>query len=86
MDITELADRVAADVYNAVSADLSADEKTKISDIVVQSLRDATRVTHTEYKDVARVCCGPEADLAHKIQDQMDKKRQMLVTNLMSMR
>jgi hypothetical protein len=37
-------------------------------------------------KETAVVCCGPEADLAHKIQEEMDKKRKVLITNLMSIR
>ena len=32
------------------------------------------------------MCCGPEADLAHKIQNEMDRKRDVLIANLMAMR
>jgi len=47
---------------------------------------DASKRTHREMKETAVVCCGAEADLAHKIQEQMDRKRDMLITNLMAMR
>ena len=47
-------------------------------------LDSATR-THRDLKETAVICCGPEADLAHKIQEQMDNKRDMLVANLKAM-
>jgi hypothetical protein len=86
MDFTELSSRVAQDVENAISADLSAEDRAAISKIVQQALLDGSGFTHKEYKEVAVICCGPEADLAHKIQKQMDQKRDLLISNLMSMR
>lgn len=51
-----------------------------------QALLDASERTHKEYREAVIACCGPEADLAHKIQEQMNKKRDVLIANLMSMR
>ncbi|VAW16347.1 hypothetical protein MNBD_ALPHA09-194 [hydrothermal vent metagenome] len=86
MDIAKLSDRVTHDLRKAISAELSLEERLAIEKIVVQALLDATGKTHEAYKSVASKCCGPEADLAHKIQAQMDKKRDMLIANLVSMR
>ena len=70
----------------ALSADVPADERDAILEIVRQAMLDTSKRTHREMKETAVVCCGAEADLAHKIQEQMDRKRDMLITNLMAMR
>ena len=86
MELAELSKRVTQELDDALSDDLPADERDAILKIVRQAMLDASTRTHREMKQTAVVCCGPEADLAHKIQEQMDKKRDMLVANLMSMR
>ncbi len=86
MELAELSKRVTQELENALADDLPADERDAILKIVQQAMLDASHRTHREMKDTAVVCCGPEADLAHKIQEQMDKKRDMLIANLMSMR
>ena len=86
MDLAKLSDRVAQSLDEAISADLPAAERDEILKIVQQAILDASKRMHKECEDAAVICCGPEADLAHKIQEQMDKKRDMLIANLMAMR
>ena len=86
MDLAKLSDRVTQALDEAISADLPAEERDAILKIVQQALLDTSKRTHTACSEAAVVCCGPEADLAHKIQEEMDKKRDMLIANLMSMR
>mgnify|MGYP000636145875 FL=1 len=86
MNLEELSSRVTQELDTALAADLPAAEREEILDIVRRAMLDSAKRTHREMKDTAVVCCGPEADLAHKIQEQMEKKRSMLVANLMAMR
>jgi hypothetical protein len=86
MDLAELSNRVTKDLNNAISAELTVEERAAISKIVQQALLDASRQTYKECREAAVACCGHEADLAHKIQEQMDKKRLVLIANLMGMR
>ena len=86
MDISELSDQVSQDLHKAISADLSLEERNAILKIVQKALLDASGKTHEAYKDVASICCGPDTDLAHKIQEQMNEKRDMLIANLSGMR
>ena len=86
MNLAKLSKRVTEELNSALSDDLPAEERDAILKIVQQAMLDASSRTHRELKDTAVVCCGPEADLAHKIQNEMDKKRDMLIANLMSMR
>ncbi|MGI9357265.1 MAG: hypothetical protein ACR2PF_19180 [Rhizobiaceae bacterium] len=86
MNLEKLSKRVAQELDTALSADLPAAERDAILDIVQRAMLDSATRTHREMKETAVVCCGPEADLAHKIQEQMDKKRSLLIANLMAMR
>jgi hypothetical protein len=86
MDLAKLSKRVTQELDSALADDLPAEERDAIVKIVQQAMLDAADRTHKACKEAAVVCCGPEADLAHKIQEQMDKKRDMLIANLMAMR
>ncbi len=86
MNLEKLSKRVTQELETALADDLPAGEREAILKIVRQAMLDASHRTHREMKETAVVCCGPEADIAHKIQEQMDKKRDMLIANLMSMR
>jgi hypothetical protein len=85
MNLEKLSKRVTQELDTALS-DLPAPEKEAILKIVQQAMLDASSRTHREMKETAVVCCGPEADLAHKIQEQMDQKRDILIANLSAMR
>jgi hypothetical protein len=85
MNLEKLSKRVTKELDIALS-DLLPGEKEAILEIVQRAMSDASTRTHRELKETAIVCCGPEADLAHKIQEQMDKKRDMLIVTLSAMR
>ncbi len=86
MNLEKLSDRVAQELDTALADDLPASERDAILDIVRRAMLDASSRTHREMKDTAVICCGPEADLAHKMQEQMAKKSDMLIANLKAMR
>jgi hypothetical protein len=86
MEFSKLADRVVTDISAAVSAEITAADRSAISQIVRKALSEASGNTVDACREAAVICCGPEADLAHKIQHELDKKRDMLIANLMSMR
>ncbi|MFY0691928.1 MAG: hypothetical protein JXR14_08430 [Paracoccaceae bacterium] len=86
MNLEKLSKRVTQELDTALPHDLPTEQKDAIVEIVQRALLDASSRTHREMKETAVICCGPEADLAHKIQRQMDKKRDMLIANLIAMR
>ncbi len=86
MNLEKLSKRVKNELETALSDDLPTAEREAILEIVQRALLDASSRTHREMKETAVVCCGPEADLAHKIQEEMEKKRKVLITNLMGIR
>ena len=85
MHLEKLAKRVAEELEASLSKDSPADQRQEILDIVQRAMLDSATRTHRDLKETAVICCGPEADLAHKIQEQMDNKRDMLVANLKAM-
>ncbi|WP_139816229.1 hypothetical protein [Planktotalea arctica] len=85
MNLEKLTKRVTQEMDVALS-DLPTIEKEAILEIVQRAMSDASSRTHRELKETAIICCGHEADLAHKLQEQMDKKRDILIANLSAMR
>ena len=58
----------------------------EIRSILESSLKQTVEQCCKINSDTAVECCGPEADLAHKIAEEMKLKTQVLISNLSSMR
>ena len=86
MNLEKLTSRVTRELEVALSDDLSQAKRDEIHDIIHRAMLDASKRTTREMKETAVIAVGPEADLAHKLQEKMDKKRDVLVSNLMAMR
>jgi dsRNA-specific ribonuclease len=66
--------------------DLSAEDKEKITRLVSQLLVKTVEKTTKNHVDTAVQCCGPEADLAHQIREEVNRKKDMLISNLQALR
>ncbi len=86
MNLEKLTDRVSRELEAALTEDISKEKHEEIWDIIHRAMLDASKRTTRELKETAVITCGPEADLAHKLQEQMDKKRDILIANLSAMR
>lgn len=86
MSLNKLSAETIAALSEAMAVEFSESEKHKISEIIqkalVKSIEEATK-THQK---AAVICCGPEADLAHKFAEEMDRANKALVANLMALR
>ncbi len=65
---------------------LSDADKEEISKIVGQLLVKTVEKTTKNQVEAAANCCGPELDLAHQIRDEMNRKKEILISNLKAMR
>lgn len=65
--------------------DLSDSEKREVLKQLQKLMVATVEVTAKTHHKAAVVCCGPEADLAHKIKEEADRKTALLITNLKSM-
>jgi hypothetical protein len=66
--------------------DLSEDEKDAILKIIEKSMIRTVEETTDTHREAMVICCGPEADLAHKIQEEVERKKDLLISNLMALR
>ena len=86
MTLKHLADDAVTKIEGTVSAPLSEQDAANIKKIVANALAQAVAETSKEHTAAAVVCCGPEADIAHKIAEEADRAQQALIANLMAMR
>ena len=86
MTLKTLADDAVSQIGETVSAKLSESEAEAISKVVEDTLIKAVNQTTKNCATAAVVCCGPEADLAHKIAEEVDRAQTALIANLLSMR
>jgi hypothetical protein len=74
-------------IMNALSrhqlSDAERDEVTRIvSKLLVKTVK---RTTHNQI-ETALNCCGPEKDLAHQLSEEMHRRKNLLISNLMALR
>lgn len=66
--------------------DLSDAERQQIEQAVSQLLVKTVEKTTKNAISTTANCCGPEKDLAHQIQEEINRKTELLISNLKAMR
>ena len=66
--------------------DLSDAEREEIGRIVGRLMVKTVKKTTHNQVETARNCCGPERDLAQQLADEMHRKKNLLISNLMALR
>ncbi len=86
VSLEKLSKETTLALEDAISANLSEDERKKVSQILkgalIKSVEQATKSHH----EATVIWCGPEADLAHKIAEEMALANKALIANLMALR
>ena len=86
MSLKNLADQAVAEIDKSLPIDLTDEESAAVAKIVENTLVEAVGQTSRSCRDAAVVCCGPEADMAHKIAEEVKLARKALIANLMGPR
>ena len=86
MDTNKLAEEAVVALDSAIAKDFSEDEQQRVKEIVHDLLIKAIGQTTESHKSTVVMCCGPEADMAHKLQHEMVKAQDALIANLSAMR
>ena len=86
MSLKSLADDVVEKINKCLGDPLTEAEIKTVSKIVQDALIEAVNESTKRASSAAVVCCGPEADLAHKIAEDVERARYALLANLTSMR
>ncbi len=87
MSVQSSIDDTTASIMSALAEhDVSATEKEEIAKIVSQLLVKTVEKTTDNQMKTAANCCGPELDLAHQIREEMNRRKELLISNLKAMR
>ena len=87
MALTKNARKAAQKIDDALADyDLSDSERDAILKIIEKSIVKTVEEAASEYQEATLRCCGPEADLAHKIAEEVERKNRALIANLSAMR
>ncbi|MDX2312611.1 MAG: hypothetical protein QNL90_00930 [Gammaproteobacteria bacterium] len=65
---------------------LSDAEREEVSRIVSKLLVKTVKKTTHNQVETALNCCGPEKDLSHQLSEEMHRKKNLLISNLMALR
>ena len=87
MALDKTAQQAVQDIHDALTGiDLSDQHKQEILKIIQQSILETVEETSDMHREATAICCGPEADLAHKIAEEAERKKTALIANLSAMR
>ena len=86
MSLKNLADQAVVEIDKSLPEELNEEQTATIARIVENTLIEAVSQTSRSCRDAAVVCCGPEADMAHKIAEEVKLARKALIANLMGPR
>ena len=87
MSLNLLVEETTAALMDAVeNHEFSEQQKQALQSIVEKSIAQAVEQAREAHKEVTVMCCGPEADLAHKIAWEAELKTKQLIANLSSLR
>ena len=86
MSLKTLTKNALKQINETVSITLTETDNEAIRKIIEVALLEAINQATAKYKDATNLCCGPDADMAHKIADEVNRAKHALFANLMSMR
>ena len=87
MSVQESVDKATDAIVKTLSRhELSEAEREQICQIVGKVLVKTIKKTTHSQVETARNCCGPEKDLAHQLAEEMHRRKNLLISNLMALR
>ena len=86
MSLNSLTHDAIKRIKESIANPLSESEIVAVSKIIEDALIKAVNQSTKQCTDAAVICCGHEADLAHKIAEDVERARYALIGNLTSMR
>jgi signal transduction histidine kinase len=83
--------KVADNAYNEIKQvlgdyQLSQSQTEELRSILENSLKQTAEQFRQINSDTVVQCCGPEADLAHKITEKIQQHSDLLISNLSALR
>jgi hypothetical protein len=86
MNLTKVASKAVTDASDAIGSSLTENELEKVTTIIAKAMENAVLEASTQHSTVCADCLIHDQDLAHKIQDEIERKKIALIANLSSLR
>ena len=87
MSVESSIEKTTNEIMSALAShDLSDADKEKVTKIVSQLLVKTVEKTTKNNLETTANCCGPELDLAHQIAEEINRQKQLLISNLKALR
>ena len=87
MSLKQLVDETTTALMNTIEDyEFSEKQKQAIQAVIEDSIVQAVEQARNAHNEATVMCCGPEADMAHKIQWKAEQKTKLLIANLSSLR
>ncbi len=86
MQIREHAESAAKAVSGVLGTTLSEDQAKRVADEIERAVINAVLEERQRCTGVAKQCCSPDLDMAHKIAKQIEHDNEVLIANLSGMR
>lgn len=86
MTLSETSQAAVRNIEDALSITLEEEQKGKVTKAIEKALIDAVlEISKSSSKAVTR-CCSADRDMAHKLNDELERNKNALIANLSSFR
>ncbi|MDJ0958161.1 MAG: hypothetical protein QNI91_14935 [Arenicellales bacterium] len=86
MTLSETAEAAVRNIETALSISLEDEKKQKVTKAIEKALIDAVLEISSTSTKVISQCCSADKDMAHKINDEIERNKKALIANLSSFR
>ena len=86
MKLTKVANKAAAEATKAMGAKLDPEELEQLTAIIAKAMEKAVTEASKQHAAACKDYLSHEVDLAHQLQQEMERKRIALMANLSSLR
>ncbi|MGI9584803.1 MAG: hypothetical protein ACR2N7_04365 [Acidimicrobiia bacterium] len=83
MSLNKIADNTVKQLVRSVPGlEFTEDQQEQVRRLVTEALESTVDESADVYRQATVMCCGPEADLAHKINEEADRRTTLLISSL----
>ena len=86
MTLSETAEAAVHNIEDALSISLEEEQKQKVTKAIEKALIDAVLTISQSSSKVINRCCSADKDMAHKLNDEMERHKNALIANLSAFR
>ena len=86
MSLNTISETAVLALEQVIPVNLAKSDRDKILQILQHAMADTVEQATESYRKKVVKCCGPEADLAHKMAEEMSLTKKALISNLSALR